>query len=172
MHSSALQGQQGASSVRQDRRSRGRLLRVIAVFKFLKAASLIALSVGAFRMLHRDVAERVEHWLMALHMDPGNRHVAMALARVSNVTPEQIKKLGVVGLIYACLFLLEGTGLWLQRRWGEWVTVVITGGLVPVEVYEIVHRPGVVKVFVLIINVAVVGYLIYRIRVEDRPVST
>ena len=168
MDISTPQGHTTASG-RTRRASRGRLLRVIAVFKFLKSALLIALSVGAFRMLHKDLEERVEHWLMAMHMDPGNRHVAMALARVSNLTPEQIKKLGLVGLIYAGLFLLEGTGLWLQRRWGEWVTVLITGGLVPVEVYEIFRRPGAVKVFVLIVNVTVVGYLIHRIRTEEKP---
>lgn len=167
MHKST-RGLSTASSARPKGSSRGRLLRVIAVFKFLKAALLIALSVGALRMLHQDMAERAEHWLRALRMDPGNRYVEMALARVSNLTPEQIKKLGLVGLIYAGLFLLEGTGLWLQRRWGEWVTVVITGMLVPVEVYELVHRPTVIKVVVLLVNVGIVFYLIYRIRMEDR----
>ena len=49
-------------------------------------------------------------------------------------------------------------------RWGEWATVMITGMLIPVEVYEIVRHPGVVKVLVLILNVGVVAYLMYRIR--------
>lgn len=145
----------------------GHLLRLIAVFKFLKAASLIALSVGVFRIMHQDLSERLEHWLRAMRLDPGNRYVGMLLARVSNLTPEQIKKLGLVGLIYAALFLVEGTGLWMQKRWGERVTVVITGMLIPVEIYEIVLHPGVGKVLVLIVNAAVVGYLIYRIRTED-----
>jgi uncharacterized membrane protein (DUF2068 family) len=69
-----------------------------------------------------------------------------------------------VGLLYAGLFLVEGTGLWLQRRWGEWATVVITGLLIPVEVYEIFRHPGSAKILVLIVNMAVVGYLVYRIR--------
>jgi uncharacterized membrane protein (DUF2068 family) len=140
------------------------LLRLIAIFKFLKAASLIALSVGVFRMMHQDIAMRVEHWVEAMHLDPGNRHVAMVLARVANLNPAQIKKLGLVGLLYAGLFLVEGTGLWLRRRWGEWATVIITGLLIPVEVYEIVRQPSIVKVLVLIVNVAVVGYLVHRIR--------
>ncbi|MGC2448307.1 MAG: DUF2127 domain-containing protein [Candidatus Sulfotelmatobacter sp.] len=161
-----------ANSVREPRVSRrrvagGHLLRLIAVFKFLKAASLIALSVGVFRLMHQNLGERLARWILAMRLDPGNRHVTMLLARASNLTPEQIKKLGLVGLIYAALFLVEGTGLWMQKRWGEWVTVVITGTLVPVEVYEISRHPGVGKVLVLILNIAVVGYLIYRIRTED-----
>ena len=148
--------------------SPGRLLRVIAVFKFFKSATLIALAFGAFRLLHKDVGEVAEHWAKALRLDPGNRYVDMALARAANLTPEQIKKLGLGVLLYAALFFTEGIGLWMRKRWGEWVTIIITSTLVPVEVYEIVRRPGVMKVLVLVINVGVVIYLIWRIRSEDR----
>ena len=144
-----------------------RLLRIIAIFKFLKSASLIAASIGVFRSIHGDVGARLEHWVMALHLDPGNRHVGAFLARAANLEPAQIRKLGIVGLIYAGLFLVEGTGLWMQRRWGEWATVMITGLLVPVEVYEIYRHPTGMKIGVLLLNLAVVGYLIYRIRRED-----
>jgi uncharacterized membrane protein (DUF2068 family) len=145
----------------------GRLLRVIAVFKFLKAGLLIALSVGVFHLLHQDIGMRVEHWVRAMRLDPGNRYIEHLLMRISNLSPVQIRNLGLAGLLYAGLFLVEGTGLWLQRRWGEWVTVVLTGMLVPVEVYEIVHRPTAIKVLVLLVNLGIVLYLIYRIRTED-----
>ena len=117
--------------------------------------------------MHQDLGVRLEHWVMALHLDPGNRHIGMFLARVADLSPAQVKRLGLVGLLYAGLFLVEGTGLWLQRRWGEWATVVITGLLIPVEVYEIFLHASIVKIVVLVVNVAVVGYLIYRIRTTD-----
>jgi len=127
------------------------------------------LSGGVFRgMMHGDIEARVEHWVRAMHLDPGNRHIEMFLVRVSHLTPEQVKKLGLVGLLYAGLFLVEGTGLWLQRRWGEWATVVITGLLIPLEVYEIFRHPNVLKIVVLVVNVAVVVYLIYRIRTSEK----
>jgi len=88
----------------------------------------------------------------------------VALARVSRVSPEQIKKLGIVGLIYAALFLTEGIGLWMLRPWGEWVTVIISGSLVPVEIYEIYRHPSAVKIVVVVVNVAIVIYLIWQIR--------
>jgi len=159
---------QGNDPARQRRRN-GTLLRVIAVFKFLKAASLIALSLGVFRMMHQDIGERLEHWVRAMRLDPGNRYVDMLLMRAANLSPGQVKEFGLAGLLYAALFLVEGTGLWLQKRWGEWATVVITGLLVPVEVYEIFRHPSVVKILVLVVNVAVVGYLIYRIRTDKVP---
>ena len=157
---------QGAPAT-QRRVSDGRLLRLIAVFKFLKAASLIAVSVGVFRTMHQDIGMHMEHLVRAMRLDPGNRYVVMLLARASNLTPEQVRKLGLAGLLYAALFLVEGTGLWMQKRWGEWATVVITGTLVPVELYEIFRHPSAVKVLLLIVNVVVVGYLVYRIRTED-----
>ena len=64
------------------KKSNGRLLRLIAVFKFLKAAMLIALGVGAFRLLHKDVGDVVEHWAEALRIDPTD---AMAHQLMANI---------------------------------------------------------------------------------------
>jgi uncharacterized membrane protein (DUF2068 family) len=150
-------------------KSHDRFLRMIAVFKFLKCAMLIALGVGAFRLLHKDVGATAEHWVEAFKLDPGNRFVDAALARAARLRPEQIRKLGLGSFLYGALFLAEGTGLWLEKRWGEWLTVIITSSLVPVEVYEICRHPTWVKVAVLVINIGIVGYLVYRIR--DRKVG-
>jgi uncharacterized membrane protein (DUF2068 family) len=144
--------------------SNDRVLRLIAVFKFLKSAALIALGVGAFKSLHKDLGGLAEHWVEALRFDPGSRYVVMFLAKVSNLHPDQIKKLGLVSFLYAGLFLAEGTGLWLQKRWGEWLTVIITSSLLPVEIYEIYRHPSAVKVALLALNLGIVVYLIYRIR--------
>lgn len=148
------------------KRSDDRLLSLIAVFKFLKAAMLIALGIGAFRLLHRDIGSVLEHWTDVLGVDPDNRFVDAVLVRVSNLRPDQIRKLGLGSFLYAGLFLAEGTGLWLQKRWGEWLTVIITGSLVPVEIYEIYRHPSAVKVAVLVINLGILGYLIHHIRTK------
>ena len=144
--------------------SHDRLLRLIALFKFFKAAMLIALGVGAFRLVHKDLGAVLEHWTEAVRLGSANRFVDAAFAKASKLRPEQIKKLGLGSFLYAALFLVEGTGLWLEKRWGEWLTVIITSSLVPVEVYEVYRHPSAVKVAVLVINIAIVGYLIYRIR--------
>src|SRR5580700_9664144 len=46
-----------------------RLIRLIAVFKFFKAGLLIALGVGAFNLMHRDLGDVVQHWVEALRLD-------------------------------------------------------------------------------------------------------
>lgn len=149
------------------KKSNDRFLRIIAVFKFLKATALVALGIGAFKLLHKDVGGFLEHWTMALGLDPGNRFVDSVLAKASNLNPQQIKKLGLGSFLYAALFLAEGTGLWLMKRWGEWMTVIITSSLVPVEIYEIYRHPSLVKVAVLLVNIGVVAYLIHHMRRRD-----
>ena len=142
------------------------LIRLIAFFKLLKAALLIAVGMGALHLLHKDMASVLEHWVRILGLDPGNRYVDRALQKVANLTPNKIKSLGVVSFIYAALFLTEGIGLWLVKRWAEWFSVIITTSLVPLEIYEIHRHPSALKCLVLIFNIAVVGYLLYRIRNE------
>jgi uncharacterized membrane protein (DUF2068 family) len=142
------------------------LLRLIAVFKFLKAALLIALGIGLFKLLHKDVGNVLERWCEALRLDPGRHFVNLALEKAAHLSPAQVKKLGLGSFLYAGLFLAEGTGLWLRKRWGEWLTVIITSSLVPVEVYEIYRHASWAKVGVLAVNVVIVIYLICHMRRE------
>lgn len=149
-------------------KSDNKLVRLIALFKLLKAALLIAVGVGALKLLHKDTATVLEHWIAKLGLDPGNRFFEALLEKAALVTPSKIKGVGIGSFIYAGLFLTEGIGLWLVKRWAEWFTVIITSSLVPLEVYEIYHHPTALKIVVLIINIAAVGYLIYRLR-HDHP---
>lgn len=66
--------------------------------------------------------------------------------------------------VYAALLLTEGTGLLLRKRWAEYFTIITTACLIPLEVYEIVRRVTAVKTAILIINFAIVAYLIARVR--------
>jgi uncharacterized membrane protein (DUF2068 family) len=145
------------------------LLRTIAVFKFVKALLLAMAGAGVLHLVHRDVASLAEDLVERFNLDPGKPYVSHALARVANVTPRQLHEIGIVAFIYAGLFLLEGIGLWSLKRWGEWVCVVITASLLPVEIYESLHHPTVLRVAVLLMNAAIVVYLIRRIRQADAP---
>jgi uncharacterized membrane protein (DUF2068 family) len=140
------------------------VLRLIALFKLLKAITLIAVGVGALKLLQRDMGSTLDHWVAMSGLDPGNRWVERGIEKASNLTPAKVKGLGIVSFIYAGLFLTEGIGLWFMKRWAEWFTIIITTSLVPVEVFELYRHPSATKILVLIINVAVVIYLLYRIR--------
>jgi uncharacterized membrane protein (DUF2068 family) len=70
----------------------------------------------------------------------------------------------------AALFLTEGVGLWLAKCWAEWFTAIITASLVPLEIFEVHRHPTITKVIVLLLNIAIVVYLVVRIRREQTSV--
>jgi len=141
-----------------------RLIRLIAVFKVFKALLLIVVGVGALKLIHTDVSILLEKWVTHFGLDPGSRYLGHLILTAATLTPNKIKDLAVGGFVYAALFLTEGVGLWRLKRWAEWLTVIITSSLVPVEIYEIFRRPSSAKILVLFINIAVVGFLLYRLR--------
>ena len=140
------------------------VLILIGVFKLVKAILLIVAGIGAIRLLHKDVADTVMHWTQVLRVDPDNRYLHGALTRIIRVTPKQLRELSVGTFIYAGLFATEGMGLLLRKRWAEYFTLVTTGGLIPLEIYELARHFTVAKVVVTLINMLIVLYLAMRVR--------
>ena len=146
------------------RRSHGRGLRLIAAFKLLKGLALLALGIGALKLLHKDVAAVVEHWISIFQVDPHSHYIQLLLAKLSIVDDRRLKELSVGTFIYSAIFLAEGVGLALGKRWAEYLTIVTTASLLPLEVYELVKHVGIGKGVALVINLAVVAYLILELR--------
>jgi uncharacterized membrane protein (DUF2068 family) len=144
--------------------SHSRGLMLIAAFKLLKGFALIAVGIGALHLLHKDVAAVVDHWINAFRMDPHNRLIHWVLAKVTLVDDKKLKELSVGTFIYAAVFLTEGTGLAFHKRWAEYFTIITTGSFLPLEVYEIIHRATVAKGVALVVNIAVVVYLVRELR--------
>jgi uncharacterized membrane protein (DUF2068 family) len=80
--------------------------------------------------------------------------------------------LRMVTLGYAAVFAVEGVGLWMEKRWAEWLTVIITSSLIPLELWEIFYRPTIGKVLILLANIAVVAYLVWHVRTKNRAAQT
>jgi len=136
----------------------------ISIFKSFKGLLLLALGLGVLGLLHKDVQEWLENLVNALHLDSGNRYIATLLAKAGAVDDHKIAQFSGLTFFYSALFLTEGIGLWLQKRWAEWLTVVVTSSLIPIEIYEIWKQCGVVKLAILGINIAVVIYLVMVLR--------
>jgi uncharacterized membrane protein (DUF2068 family) len=137
---------------------------LIGAFKLVKALLLIAVAIGALKLLHRDVAGTVMHWIQVLRVDPDNHFVHGLLEKIFRVTPKQLKELSIGTFFYAGLFATEGVGLLLRKRWAEYFTIITTGGLIPLEIFELVRHFTVVKLIVTLINVLIVWYLAARVR--------
>jgi uncharacterized membrane protein (DUF2068 family) len=143
-------------------------LLVIGIFKLAKAILLVAVAFGAIHFLRRDLGQSVLHWVEILRIDPDNRYIHRLLAKVFAVTPKQLKELSAGTFFYAAILGTEGIGLLTRKRWAEYFTVISTGIFIPLEVYELVHHFTWIKVAVLLINVAIVWYLVAQLRREKR----
>jgi Predicted membrane protein len=146
----------------QHRHDRGLL--VIALFKLVKAALLILAGAGALSLLSPRTEHHVSEWLADFSIRQGGRFVERMLHVLSVATPGKLTLVGLASICYGLMFAVEGIGLWLEKRWAEYLTIVVTGLLIPIEVYELVRAVTPVRTFALVVNVAAVAYLIYRLR--------
>ena len=80
--------------------------------------------------------------------------------RAFKYSPTHLRILAFVLLAFAALEATEMVGLWLNKRWAEYLTFVATTALVPYEIYELTNGLSVFKLIALIINLAVVLYLL------------
>jgi uncharacterized membrane protein (DUF2068 family) len=139
-------------------------LRLIALFKFTKVALLIAVGLGALQLLDPETTTRVQHWTDAVATSSDRRFVQHLVADVLGLSPGRLEVLVLGAFLYAALFATEGTGLWLGRRWAEYLTAVATASFVPIELFEVLRRVSLLRVGALVLNVAVAAYLVYRLR--------
>ena len=148
--------------------SHARGLRYIAAFKLVKGLALLALGIGALKLLHKDVAEVLLRWLDHLRVDPDNRFIHRLLEKLSLLDDRKLKELSVGTFFYSALLLTEGIGLWLGQRWAEYLTIIATSSLIPLELYALAERASFPRAAFLIINIAVVAYLWHDVRRKQK----
>ncbi len=139
-------------------------LQVIGAMKLLKGVGLLVVGVGLLSMLHRDAAETVRSWIEFLRIDAHAHLVERLIAKVAGISHNTLRSLGVGTLFYAVVFGTEGVGLLLGQSWAEYMTTLVTVSFLPIEGYELITHPSLLKGLVILINAAVVVYLVLEIR--------
>jgi uncharacterized membrane protein (DUF2068 family) len=135
-------------------------LAAIAVYKFVKALLSVLSAVVAWRLMDPHLEAAMHTWAESLPEGFSEHLIRDALAQVSGVEPYRWKELGIVSLAYATVFTVEGYGLWRERRWAEYMTIVTSALLLPFEIMAVMHHTTLVRVGVLVANAAIVAYLI------------
>lgn len=164
---SAIRNDSQAGSHPARKSQRNGWVSVIAVFKVAKTIVLILVAVAAFHLDRSQNFAHLVHWLDQWSLGDSHGLRSTVVEKLQSMGPSKFVAVGVVALAYAAIFATEGIGLWLQKYWAEWFTVVATGSLVPVEIYEIVHQFSWLKVAALIVNIAIVVYLV-RVALKSR----
>jgi uncharacterized membrane protein (DUF2068 family) len=145
------------------------LLRLIAIergvhgvlFTLLAIALLIVrLDLGPIRRwadsLRTDLTSTV-----ANTGDAGHGRLARELSKVGHLSTDTITVLLITAVLYAVVESTEAVGLWHERRWAEYLTVVATAGFLPFEIIELVDRVTVLRLSALAVNLVVLVYLLW-----------
>lgn len=148
------------------------MLRLIALDRLVHFLVLGALAVGVFVFIADRAAlsstfYRVLDAVQGGIGGPNGRGGGGILRELQRAFAAKASTLWIVGLVLAGYALLEGVeavGLWFAKRWAEYLTFVATTLLLIPEVYELTGRITVTKIITLIINVAVVVYLLFAKR--------
>jgi uncharacterized membrane protein (DUF2068 family) len=140
------------------------VLRIIAIYKLVKVLLLLALAYGEVRLHDASLAAKLLTWASARPLGLEREVVTQLLTWFSGISASGIHTLRLVTLCYAAVFAIECIGLWMRKRWAEWMTTIITASLIPFELWELFHRPNVGKVLVPLANVAIVVILVLHVR--------
>ena len=139
-------------------------LAVIAVFKVVKGLLLLLVGLSLLELVHAEIATLFSLLIEALHLNADSRIIHALVLKVDALQPHTVLVAGLVSLGYAGLLLLEGIGLWLERSWAAYLTVISTSLLLPFELYEVTDRVTILRAGLLILNLVIVLYLVRQLK--------
>jgi len=150
-------------------RSGGAIVRAIAVLKLAKALLLIGVGLGALNLLSLPpaTAQKLYGWACLVAWRVGPQTGSTVEQKLSTLHQPQLIVVAIVALSYGALFGVEGVGLWMKKRWAEFLTIIATSSFLPIEVYELIRRPTWKCGATLAVNAFVVAYLVWKVRQKE-----
>ena len=142
------------------------VLRLIAIERAVHVVVLSGLAVAVFLFVgHRTTLRHdyvaVINGLFGSSGGPDARRGLLGDFRhLFIISPSHLYDIGFLLVAYATLEAVEMVGLWFAKRWAEYLTFVATTLFVPLEVYELLSKFGTLKLITLILNLAVVLFLL------------
>ena len=153
-----------AKSRAEGHRAHDRGLLLIGLFKLGKSILFFCIGMGAIHLLHKDLGDVVMRVAMALKFDPESRFVSLVLNQVDLIDIHKLKLISLGTFAYSVVALTEGIGLVLEKVWAEYLTLILTISFLPWELYELARRPNWFRLSLLLINLAVLAYLVWLLR--------
>ena len=122
--------------------SRGRLIWLIALERTFRGVLLLAAGIYLLAKAGANFGDIANHIARRLELDPQRPWIRHLIDKLGHLRKHEVQLFGVLAIGYASLEITEGVGLFYRKRWAEWLTVVATSLLVPIEVYELVRHPS------------------------------
>jgi uncharacterized membrane protein (DUF2068 family) len=142
--------------------TRGLLL--VGLFKWSKAIFFGAVAAGALHLVNKDVGQYAMDIVSKLPVDPEGRFVTVVMDKVYLIDNHHLRQASLLSFLYACVCVVEGTGLILEKEWAEYFTITLTACALPWEAYGMIHHFSWFKVGFMFLNLVVLGYLVWLVR--------
>jgi len=136
-------------------------LRTIAAFEASKGALVLVVGLGLLAFVPHLAQNLGEEIVRRFHLNLAHHYPRIFIDAVTHLDDSHLRLLALAALLYSVVRFVEAYGLWRIRAWAEWFAILSGGIYLPVELYELVEQATVVKAVVLIVNIGIVGYLIY-----------
>jgi uncharacterized membrane protein (DUF2068 family) len=143
---------------------RDRLLGWIAAERGVRAVVLLAVGLVLVTHPHANWASDISNLARRLGLDPSGTGIRKIIEKIRHISAHQDMVFGVVALAYGVLEGVEAYGLYMRKRWAEWLTVLATALLLIPEALELAKSASPLKVGGIVVNLLVVGYLLWRLR--------
>ncbi|MDQ1489155.1 MAG: hypothetical protein QOJ23_1669 [Actinomycetota bacterium] len=144
----------------------------IAAERGVRAAILVAVGVVFLTHTQTDWGRVVTDAARHLGLDPSRNALEHLSGRARRLSPGKLRRYGAVAVAYGMLEAAESYGLGRRRRWGEYLTVAATSVLLIPETGELATKPSPLKALTLVINAAIVAYLVVRLRRREPSPAT
>ena len=135
-------------------------------FKLLKSTVAFLLALGVSRLKdenHDGIPDNLpadfDKLVQFFHVDPEKKFVVELATRVAEITQNHLHWVLIFSLVYASFMLLQAVGLLFRVSWIVWLVIGESAFFVPIEIFELVHRPSWLKFSILAVNVLIVWYL-------------
>jgi uncharacterized membrane protein (DUF2068 family) len=152
-----------------EERPRGdRLLPWIAAERTFRAIVLFLVGIALIANPHHNWGHTVANFAHDLGLNPSSNGIGRIIHKLQAISARRYFIFGIIAIVYGVLEAVEGYGLWRRRPWAEYLTVVATSLLFIPEIWEIANKPTPLKVGALLVNVAIVAYLVVRLRARRR----
>jgi len=141
---------------------------LIASYKTLQAILFALIGLGARHLLHRDVGDELGALADHLRFNPESRLVNIILDRASLLNDPILRRIGILAFAYSALSYVEGIGLYFEKVWAEYLTLIITASFLPFEIIEIYRRQTWFRFSLLAVNLLVFVYLLQLLTMRAR----
>lgn len=144
-------------------------LRAVITYKWVKGVAQLLLAAALAVTLALGLHDELAQWAHEFR-NHSTRAYAVVLGRLLEraTTPRGLHITLAALVIDGTVTCLEGWALQSRRPWGPWLVVAVTGCLLPFEVYEMFHQFHWIRLVVLLVNAAVVVFLIFHARQQSR----